>query len=156
MKVESSSAQINVCDSDSFAGVNINPVLSGYAADIMFWGGAAYLCRRKDDSFLRVVMVPGEKWLQDIKDAGYEVVGSVSYFAEIGDRDTEWLREMLADYRIPYDDHPVGRRLALNGYIHDLRDKLAKLAEELRGDALAQRAEDNREESNQRVRDIHP
>lgn len=78
MKVESSSAQINVCDNDSFAGVNINPALSGYAADIMFWGGAAYLCRRKDDSFLRVVMVPGEKWLQDIKDAGYEVVGSVS------------------------------------------------------------------------------
>lgn len=35
-----------------------------------------------------------------------------------------WLREMLADYRIEFDDHTVGRRLALNQFIHDLRAEL--------------------------------
>lgn len=37
--------------------------------------------------------------------------------------DVQWLRQMLADYRIPYDDHPVGRRIALNVFIHSLRQR---------------------------------
>jgi hypothetical protein len=90
MKVESTGAQINVRDNDSFAGVNINPALSGYAADMMFWGGAAYLCRRKDDSFLRVLVVPGEKWLQDIKDGGYEIVGALSDCAKLEDENARF------------------------------------------------------------------
>jgi len=44
--------------------------------------------------------------------------------AEI-DGHVRWMREMLADYRIQYDDHTAGRRCALNGYIHSLRDARA-------------------------------
>ena len=86
MKIESSSAQINVSDNDSSGGVNINNTLSGYAADMYFWGGAAYLCKRKDDPFLRVVMVPSAKWLQDVKDDGYEVIGLLSDLANDQDQ----------------------------------------------------------------------
>ncbi len=77
MTIESNSAQVNVKDNDSRGGVNINQTLGGYAADMMFWGGPVYLCRRKDDAFLRMVMVPSEKWLQDIKDDGYKVIGEI-------------------------------------------------------------------------------
>ena len=37
--------------------------------------------------------------------------------------DVQGLREMLADYRIAYDDHPVGRRIALNVFIHSIRER---------------------------------
>lgn len=47
--------------------------------------------------------------------------------------DSRWLREMLADYKIEYDDHGNGRRSALNFFIHKLRESLitatARLAE---------------------------
>jgi hypothetical protein len=81
MKIESNSAQINVRDNDSQGGVNINHALSGYAADMYFWGGAAYLCKRKDDPFLHVLMAPSAKWLQDVRDEGYEVIGLLSDLA---------------------------------------------------------------------------
>ena len=32
--------------------------------------------------------------------------------AQVADEE-RWMREMLADFRIPYDDHKVGRRIAL-------------------------------------------
>ena len=35
--------------------------------------------------------------------------------------DERWMREMLTDYRIQFDDHTVGRRSALNDFIHKLR-----------------------------------
>ncbi len=41
-----------------------------------------------------------------------------------------WMREMLVDYRIPFDDHTAGRRLALNGFIHDLHEQIQKGREE--------------------------
>lgn len=78
MKIESNSAQILVRDNKGSSGVNINSALSGYAADLWFWGGAAYLCKHKDDQFLRVLVVPSAEWLKDIKDGGYEVVGLLS------------------------------------------------------------------------------
>ena len=81
MNIESKSVQILVRDNKGSSGVNINSALAGYAADLWFWGGAAYLCKRKDDQFLRVLVVPSSEWLQDIKDAGYEVVGLLSELA---------------------------------------------------------------------------
>jgi hypothetical protein len=38
--------------------------------------------------------------------------------------DARWMREMLTDYKVPFDDHTLGRRLALNGFIHDLLAKI--------------------------------
>jgi hypothetical protein len=38
--------------------------------------------------------------------------------------DARWMREMLTDYKVPFDDHAVGRRLALNGFIHALMAKI--------------------------------
>ncbi len=45
-------------------------------------------------------------------------------------QDERWLREMLADYRVPFDDHAVGRRIALNQFIHDLRDERGEAIKE--------------------------
>lgn len=53
--------------------------------------------------------------------------------------DVQWLRQMLADYRIAYDDHPVGRRIALNVFIHSLRQR-AERAERIL-DALREPSE---------------
>lgn len=81
MTIETNSAQINVRDNTTTAGVNINSAIGGYGADLSFWGGVAYLCRRKDDPFLRVVLVPSEKWAQDMRDEGYEIIGALGNIA---------------------------------------------------------------------------
>lgn len=81
MTIESNSAQINVKDSLSFAGVNINRALSGFASDLSFWGGEHYVARIKDDPFVHVLTVPSARWLQDLKDEGWEILGTLSELA---------------------------------------------------------------------------
>ena len=46
------------------------------------------------------------------------------------ERNDRWFREMLADYRIEYDDNEYNRRQSLNLYIHGLRSEV----EQLRGE----------------------
>ncbi len=41
------------------------------------------------------------------------------------DEHVRWMREMCADYRLAHDAHDVSMRLAINGFIHDLRAQLA-------------------------------
>ena len=61
------------------------------------------------------------------------------------ERDEErWMRDVLTDFRIPFDDHEVGRRVALTGWMisqleamkviqrmYDDYDDLAKRANQL-------------------------
>ena len=42
----------------------------------------------------------------------------VGWSEESGDCD-RWLCEVLTDFRIPFDDHKVGRRMALTGWMRD-------------------------------------
>jgi hypothetical protein len=83
MTIESNCAQVKVEDSETFAGVNINRGLSGYAADFSFWGGKTYVAKRKDDPFVHVLQVPSERWLQDLKDDGWIIVGELSELANV-------------------------------------------------------------------------
>lgn len=78
MTIESSNAQIRVEDSQAHAGVNVNRTASGYGADLSFWGGENYLAKRKDDPFMHVLVVPSARWLQDLKDEGWEIIGRLS------------------------------------------------------------------------------
>jgi uncharacterized protein YicC (UPF0701 family) len=41
--------------------------------------------------------------------------------------DIRWMREVLQDYRIRYDDHSVGRRIALTTFIYGLKEQIAAL-----------------------------
>lgn len=77
MKLESTSAQITVSDSVSNAGGNIQNRMFGYACDISFYDGAVYLCRRQGDPFVHIVLVPGERWKQDLIDEGYEIIAKL-------------------------------------------------------------------------------
>ncbi len=77
MKIETMSARIVVDCRGSSSGANISPVLSGFAAEICFWGEHIYVAKRKDDSFYRLLIVPGPKWTEDLKDGGYEIVGEL-------------------------------------------------------------------------------
>lgn len=81
MTIESNSCQVKVEDSETFAGVNINRAISGYAADLSFWGGETYVAKRKDDPFLHVLTVPSARWLQDLKDDGWIIVGTLTELA---------------------------------------------------------------------------
>jgi len=78
MKIETSHAKICVSDSENKqSGVNINSRLSGYAADMAFWADA-YLAKRKDSPFMHVILIPSKRWLKDLEDDGYEIIGLLS------------------------------------------------------------------------------
>lgn len=47
------------------------------------------------------------------------------------DEHVRWMREMCADYRLAHDAHDVSMRLAINGFIHDLRADRDRLAAEV-------------------------
>ena len=38
-----------------------------------------------------------------------------------------WMREVLTDFNIPYDDHKVGRRLAITQWMRDRNAQIARL-----------------------------
>ena len=42
-----------------------------------------------------------------------------------------WITEMLTNYRIPYDDHIISKRLMLNGFIYKLRAQITDLQEQV-------------------------
>jgi hypothetical protein len=48
--------------------------------------------------------------------------------------DIRWMREVLQDYCIRYDDHSVGRRIALTTFIYGLKEQIAAL--NLRAESL--------------------
>ena len=39
--------------------------------------------------------------------------------AEVYDTERQWLTEVLTDFRIPFDDHKTGRRIALTNWMSD-------------------------------------
>lgn len=78
MKIESPNAQIEVHDSGIFAGVNIRPAIYGYAADLQFWGGKTYVAKKDGCPFIHILQTPGERWLQDLKDDGWIIIGELS------------------------------------------------------------------------------
>lgn len=78
MKIESNSAQIIVEDSDAFAGVNINRVIGGFASDLCFWGGETYVAKREGDLFLHLLTVPSIRWLEDLKNEGWIIIGTLT------------------------------------------------------------------------------
>jgi chromosome segregation ATPase len=45
--------------------------------------------------------------------------------------DIRWMREMLQDYGIRYDDHSVGRRIALTTFIYGLKEHIVALEAEV-------------------------
>ncbi len=81
MTIESNSCQILVRDSAGQAGVNVNRAASGYVADLYFWGGTAYLATRADDPFIHVLVAPSERWLQDLRDESWIIVGTLKDLA---------------------------------------------------------------------------
>ena len=46
--------------------------------------------------------------------------------AELDEND-QWMRDVLTDFRIPFDDHKKGRRVALTGTIRDSNAELDRL-----------------------------
>jgi len=43
------------------------------------------------------------------------------------DGNDQWMRDVLTDFRIPFDDHKKGRRVALTGTIRDSNAELDRL-----------------------------
>jgi hypothetical protein len=48
--------------------------------------------------------------------AAVEIIGRLE--TEVADNE-RWMREVLTDFRIPFDDHKIGRRLAFTQWMHD-------------------------------------
>lgn len=46
--------------------------------------------------------------------------------------DADFLRELLIDWKIPFDDHETGRRIAVASLIKDKNDKILALETELK------------------------
>jgi len=81
MNITSTGAQVEVRDNTDSTYINIHRCVNGYGAE--FWAHKSapiYLVRKvgEDDTWMRLVMVPSDKWLGDMRDAGYEIVGKLS------------------------------------------------------------------------------
>ena len=91
-------------------------------------------------TLIKQLQLAGER-IADLKEANSSLAGAAIekpiYKADLIEQitsleaavkdDTRWMREMLEDYRIPYDDHSIGRRIALNTFIVGLREQIAAL-----------------------------
>jgi hypothetical protein len=84
MDIATSHAQIVVKDSKGSCGAHINQRVSGYVADLHFWGDAIYVARRSGSPALHLMIAPGEHWLGDIEADGFEVLGKLSDLADAG------------------------------------------------------------------------
>jgi len=79
MKVESGSAVIQCERTGDDIGIHafVSQVLSGYGASILINYGAAYLCRKEGYGVI-VVIIPSERWIDDLKGEGFEIVQKLS------------------------------------------------------------------------------
>lgn len=50
-----------------------------------------------------------------------------------------WQREVLIDFRIPFDDHKIGRRLALTQWMRDRLEEIDRLNTQVENLQLQQR-----------------
>lgn len=89
MDITTSHAQIVAKDSEKSCGANINSRVSGYVADLHFWGDAVYVARRIGESGLHLMIAPSDRWKGDIEAEGFEVIGKLSDLAnaEVWDGD---------------------------------------------------------------------
>ena len=78
MEITTAHAHIIAKDSEKACGVNVNSCVSGYVADLHFWGDAVYVARRTGESGLHLVIAPSDKWKSDIKAEGFEILGELS------------------------------------------------------------------------------
>lgn len=81
MDITTSHAQIIAKDSEKSCGANVNSRVSGYVADLHFWGDAVYLARRIGESGLHLMIAPSERWKGDIEAEGFEIIGKLSDLA---------------------------------------------------------------------------
>ena len=88
MKIETTHVQIKVKDSDGAAGANIKRRAFGYVADINVWGKSVYVARRKGDDLLHILIAPSERWTEDIKAEGFQILGKLSDFPNAPVRDS--------------------------------------------------------------------
>ena len=84
MDIITSHAQIIAKDSEKSCGANINSRVSGYVADLYFWGGAVYVARRIGESGLHLMIAPSDRWRGDIEAEGFEIIGKLSDLANDG------------------------------------------------------------------------
>ena len=72
------------------------------------------------------------------REAMLECLAEIEHLQADTDSNDCWMREVLTDFNIPYDDHKVGRRLAITRWMRDrnaqnerLQAENAKLKEDL-------------------------
>jgi hypothetical protein len=82
MNIISLDAQVFVGDSYGSSGVNIHSIQQGYVAHLHFWGGAAYLARRKNCGLLHVLVAPTEEWKEDIERDDFVIIGKLDDLAK--------------------------------------------------------------------------
>lgn len=81
MEITTHSSQIVVSENGGSGGANVSSCVSGYIADLHFWGDAAYLARRPGESGLHIMIAPSAKWTDEIRAAGFEIIGKLSNLA---------------------------------------------------------------------------
>ena len=82
MNIISSDAQVFVKDNYGSSGVNIHSIQQGYVAHLHFWGGPAYLARRKNCGLLHVLVAPTEEWKEDIERDDFVIIGKLDDLAK--------------------------------------------------------------------------
>ena len=86
MNIISSGAQVLVKDNYGSSGVNIHSIQNGSVAHLHFWGGPAYLARRKNCGVLHILVPPSEEWKEDIEREGFVIIGELNDLAKAQDR----------------------------------------------------------------------
>ena len=78
MNITSRSCAIDTdLDTESrHAAMNVHPCINHFGISIAMLCGEFYLARRH--GALHVVAIPSERWLQDLKDDGFEIVQSLN------------------------------------------------------------------------------
>ena len=82
MNIISLNAQVLVKDKYGSSGVNVQSIQQGYVAHLHFWGGPAYLARRKNCGVLHVLIAPSEEWKEDIEREGFVIIGKLDDLAK--------------------------------------------------------------------------
>lgn len=78
MDITSTHVQIDVKDSEGSCGANINSRVSGYIADIQFWGDSIWVARRQGDTGLHILIAPSDRWVGDIESDDFEIIDKLS------------------------------------------------------------------------------
>lgn len=78
MKILSRTCAIETdLDTESrYAAMTVHPCVNGFGVGMAMLCGEFYLCRKNGGMF--IVAIPSERWLQDMKDDGFEIVESLT------------------------------------------------------------------------------